>query len=302
MKPAAYPPPRQPGTAILVFLILALAAILGFAAWRAFEAEVGLALTLFGLLALVAFIPLPILAYRLYALRQANYTLDRETLSLAWGLRLERIPLSDVEWVRPFDALPTPLRLPWFCLPGALLGVRRHADLGPVEFLASNRRKILLIATAQRVFAVSPNDPAAFVRDFQHAIEMGSLAPAPAQSLYPTFFIAHAWESALARYLWLAGLFLNVGLLIWVSLLIPALPRVPLGFQPYGGPMEPAVGARLILLPILSIFLFAVGWIAGLIFYRRAEQRTLAFTLWASSALTALLFLLAVMFIVTTPI
>jgi hypothetical protein len=302
MKPAAYPPPRQPGVILHAILILALSAVVGISAWSAFNAVAELMLTLFGLLAAAGFIPLPFLIYRLYALIQANYSLDRETLSLTWGLRVERIPVSDVEWVRPVSDLTSPLRLPPFCLPGALLGVRRHKDLGLVEFLAANRKKMLLVATARRVFAISPNDPAAFVRDFQHAIEMGSLTPETGQSLYPTFLIAKAWDSALARYLWLAGLFMNVGLLIWVSMLIPALPLVALGFQPYGSPLEPVAGARLIMLPLLSVFLFAISWIAGLVFYRRPGQRPLAFILWASSALTALLFLLAVMFIVTTPI
>jgi hypothetical protein len=302
MKPMEYPPPRQPGAAIHAILILTLAILSAFGAWRAFESGVSLTLTLFSLLAGAAFIPLPILVYRLSALMRANYTLDRDTLSLSWGLRIERIPVSDVEWVRPLTDLTSPLRLPWFCLPGAVLGVRRHPDLGLVEFLASNRKKILLVANARRVFAISPKDPAAFVQDFQRAIEKGSLAPASAQSLYPTFVIAQAWESSLARFLWLAGLFLNVGLLIWVSLLIPTLPGAPLGFQPYGGPLEPVAGTRLILLPILSVFLSAIGWIAGLTFYRREGQRILAFILWTSSALTSLLFLLAVLFIVTTPI
>jgi len=302
MKPAAYPPPRQPGVILHVLLILVSAALLAYAAWRAFNTNVDLTLTLFSLLAASLIIPLPILTYRLYALVQANYTLDRETLSLTWGLRIEHIPVSDVEWVRPFNDLASPLRLPPFCMPGALLGIRRQPDLGSVEFLAANRKKILLVATAQRVFAISPNDPAAFVRDFQHAIEMGSLTPEAGKSLYPTFVIAQAWESAVARFLWLAGLFLNVGLLVWVSLLIPVLPRVTLGFQPYGGPLEPVPAARLIMLPILSVFLFAICWIAGLFYYRRESHRLMAYILWASNALTALLFLLAVMFIVTTPI
>ncbi|MBU4226329.1 MAG: PH domain-containing protein [Chloroflexi bacterium] len=302
MNTANYPPPRQPGIAIHASLILTLAVISTLGTWRAFESEVGLKLTLFILLAVAAFIPLPILAYRLSALARANYSLDRDTLALKWGLRVERIPVSDVEWVRPIADLTSPLPLPWLRLPGSVLGVRHHPDFGPVEFLASNKKKILLVATARRVFAISPNNPAAFVQDFQRAIEMGSLEAAPAQSLYPTFVIARAWESTLARYFWLAGLFLNIGLSIWVSLLIPALPRVSLGFQPSGAPLEPVAGVRLILLPILSLFFFIISWLSGLYFYRSEDQRTLAFILWAASALTALLFLLAVLFIVTTPI
>jgi len=41
---------------------------------------------------------------------------------------------------------------------------------------------------------------------------------------------------------------------------------------------------------------------AGLYFYRWDKQRPLAFIVWASSALCALLFLMAVLFIVTAPI
>ncbi len=297
-----FPPPRQPGIAIHATLIVILAVVSILGTWRAFESEIGLGLTLFILLAAATFIPLPILVYRLYALLRANYSLDRDRLALKWGLRVEEIPVSDVEWVRPNASLTMPLPLPWFSLPGSVLGLRYHPDFGPVEFLAADKKKLLLVATARRVFAISPDNPAAFVQDFQRAIEMGSLAAAPAQSVYPTFVIAQAWESSLARYLWLAGLFLNIGLSIWVSLLIPSLDRVPLGFQPSGAPRELVAGAQLILLPILSLFFFAVSWIAGLYFFRREGQRTLTFILWAAGALASLLFLLAVLFIVTTPI
>jgi hypothetical protein len=101
--------------------------------------------------------------------------------------------------------------------------------------------------------------------------------------------------------LWLAGLFVNIGLLAWVSLMVPSLGRVSLGFLPSGaaGPGVPAVG--LILLPAISIFMFALGWLAGLFFYRRPDQRPLAYVVWASSLLASVLFLMAVLFIVTSP-
>jgi uncharacterized membrane protein len=44
------------------------------------------------------------------------------------------------------------------------------------------------------------------------------------------------------------------------------------------------------------------GVIAGLFLYRDEKYRPLAILVWASSALASLLFLLAVLFIVTTPI
>jgi hypothetical protein len=44
------------------------------------------------------------------------------------------------------------------------------------------------------------------------------------------------------------------------------------------------------------------GWIAGLYFYRWDRERVLAFIVWGSSTLMGLLFLMAVLFIITTPV
>jgi hypothetical protein len=57
----------------------------------------------------------------------------------------------------------------------------------------------------------------------------------------------------------------------------------------------------LILLPIVSISVFLLGWIAGLFFYRRPDQRPLAHIVWAGGLFSTLLFLVAVMFILITP-
>ena len=256
----------------------------------------------FILVAAVTFFPLPFLAYRTYALIWGNYGLSRDSLNLQWGLRVEEIPLSDVEWVRTTRDLASPLNLPVIRLPGSVLGVRRHPELGIVEFLASDTTNLLLVATAKRVYAISPGDPHEFVQSFARAIEMGSLSPLSARSVYPSFVVIEAWENPLTRYFWISGLLMNIGLLVWVSLLAPTLPDIPLGFTPSGTPLEPVDGLLLILLPIISLFLFFIGWIAGLFFYRRQQQKNLAFILWGSSSLTALLFLIAVLFILTTPV
>jgi len=299
--PETFLPSRRRGVSVHIALVAVLTIIAALGVWLATNEPIGLRFTLYILLATLAFFPLPVLIYRLWALARASYRLDRDSLTLTWGLRVERIPISEVEWVRPPAALTAPLPLPAFHLPGSLLGSRRAPDLGPVEFLASEAASLLLVATPRRVFAISPADPQAFLQNIQRAIEMGSLSPAQPQSVYPTFIVGEAWRSRLARYLWLAGLFVNIGLLAWVSLMVPSLGRVSLGFLPSGaaGPGVPAVG--LILLPAISIFMFALGWLAGLFFYRRPDQRPLAYVVWASSLLASVLFLMAVLFIVTSP-
>ena len=121
---------------------------------------------------LVTLPPLPFFGYRLFSLLRADYILDRDSLAFYWGLRVEDIPLNDIEWIRPATDLSTPLRIPTLSLPGALLGMRRHPDLGAVEFIAAEKKKLLLVATAKRTYAISPEDAATFLSTFRRATEM----------------------------------------------------------------------------------------------------------------------------------
>ena len=295
-------PPRRRGALLHGVLIALFSAITTWGLFGVSGAEVGPTFMLYILLTLMAAVPIPVLGYRLYALLRANYNLERETLHIFWGLRVEDIPLSDIEWVRPASDLTIPIRLPRFRLPGSVLGLRRHPDLGTVEFLASDANELLLIATARRVFAISPKDPRRFAREFQLATELGSLSPSQAHSTYPSFIVAEAWKSLLVRYLWISGLLLNIGLLAWTSFLIPSLSGIPLGFDVNGLPQGPFPAVQLMLLPLISAALFLIGFILGLYFYRWEEQRVLAFIIWVSGTVTSILFLIAVLFAITTPI
>ncbi len=266
-----------------------------------FAASVGPRFSLWVLMGVAGFIPLPFLAYRLYALARASYGIGRDILRLTWGLRIEDIPISDVEWVRPAHDLTIPLRLPFPPLPGGILGATRHPDLGVVEFMASDTPNMLLVATRRTVYAISPAEPVRFVRAFQHAIEQGSLAQVAGRSQYPSFVVVQAWQSMPVRILWIAGLTLNITLLIGVSAVIPSLEEAAMGFSPAGRPLIADSPVQLILLPLISSVLFVIGWLAGLFYYRRRE-RPLSLALWASGAISALLMLIAVIILLNTPL
>jgi len=302
MNTGSFPPSRRRGLLVHGIIIAILAALSVWAFLTLSRAPVGPAIVLYLLVILVTLPPLPFFSYRAFALLRADYILDRDSLAFYWGLRVEDIPLTDIEWIRPASDLTSPLRLPTFRLAGSILGVTRHPDLGTVEFIASTRRDLLLVATAKRTYAISPERAADFLATFRRATEMGSLLPAEAVSQYPSFLLARAWENLAARFLWLSGLILNLGLVAWVFFLIPTVSQVSLGFAPSGAPLEAVPSIRLILLPLLSASLFMAGIIAGLFLYRDEKYRPLAVLVWASSALESLLFLVAVLFIVTTPI
>jgi len=301
-KVGHFPPPKQFGLITHGIAILVLGGISAYGIINLIRSQVGPSFVTFLLMALLAFAPIPLFGYRAYALLRSDYYIDRDSLAILWGLRVEDIPLTDIEWVRTATDLTRPLIFPTFRLPGAVLGSRRHPDLGLVEFIAASTQNVILIATSKRVFAISPKDANALVRTFARATEMGSLMRAEPKSIYPSFIVTQAWESPLARFMWMGGIILNLGLIIWVGFLIPSLNQIALGFTVSGttGNIVPSV--RLILLPLISMVLFVVGIAAGLYFYRWERQRPLAFIVWASSTISALLFLMAVLFIVLTPI
>ena len=302
MNVGHFPPPKRRGLVVhgAIILVLTIVAVIAFI--NLSRADVGPAFLISLLVGLFTFAPIPLFVYRAYSLLRADYYMDRESLAINWGLRVENIPLTDIEWIRSINDLTRPLVLPALSLPGGLLGVRRHPDLGVVEFLASDPNKLLLIATAKRIFVISPEDPGSLSQTFARATELGSITPVEARSVYPSFIVTQAWTSGLARYLWLTALFLNLGLFIWASLIIPSTPRVALGPQFVGSALETVPSSQLIVFPLASLLLSVGGWIAGLYFFRWDRERVLAFIVWGSSTLTSLLFLLAVLFIVTTPV
>jgi hypothetical protein len=296
-----FPPPKRRGLLLHAAIIAALAVIAAAGFVNLTRSPMGPAFLTNLLLGVFAAAPIPYVIYRLYALQRADYHLDRDSLALSWGLRVEDIPLSDIEWIRPAADLEHPLPLPPLRLPGGVLGLRRHPDLGIVEFLASEARNLLLVATARRVFVISPENAAGLTQAFARAAEMGSLTPSEARSVYPSFIITRAWESGLVRFLWLSALFVNVGLFVWVSFIIPLLSEITLNLQQVG-PLEAVPSTQLILLPLASTFLAAGGWLAGLYFFRWDKERPLAFIVWTSSTLTSLALVAAVWFIINTPV
>jgi hypothetical protein len=192
------------------------------------------------------------------------------------------------------------LPLPPLVWTGGVLGRRRVESLGPVEFIASDLGKLLLVATPQRIFVISPAETSRFLRAFQDVNELGSLTPISAQSVYPASLLSQVWGDRASRALLIASFLLALALLAWVSLAIPYHASLPLGFLPSGLPGEGGPPERLLLLPVLDGLILVIDLIGGLYFYRRPGQRPLSYLLWGASVFSTFILLLAVGFITTT--
>ena len=282
-----FSPANRFGIIFQLGVIAILGAIGGYFFFMATQETSGLNFLLNMLIALLSFLPLPLLGYRLYALLTASYTMRREGLMIRWGLRREDIPLNQIEWVRPADELGFRLPFPWLRWPGAILGTRRSNELGPVEFIAGNASNLVLIATTSKVFAISPRDLKGFMVFFQKVNELGSLTRIEAQSTYPRVVIGRVWEDRLARFLLLGSLGIGLAVLATVVIALPSLNNIS-----WTEPGSVAPAERLLLLPILGGLLWFFDLLLGTFLFRKGGNlRLAAYFLWGSAALTCLLLL-----------
>ncbi len=289
-------PPRRTGIIIHAICALLLAGVGVFGIWQASISVSGFSFLAYLLGGLVAIAFVPGLIYRMYALQRASYTLARDGISLTWGLRGEDIPIDHVISVRLVDKSLN-LSKPLVRIPGAVLGTQIQKDGKLVEYLAARDSRLVMITTPERTYAISPANETEFMHTYRTLAEFGSLAPIQSTSTFPTFLISRSWADRPARILLVTSAALALGLIVWVSISIPNHPLTALRLNPDGTPVELVPGIRLLLLPVLNTFFFIADLLLGLFFYRRKDTQSLGYLMWASSALTSLLFSGAVYFI-----
>ena len=292
-------PPHPYGTILHLLLIAVFSAGGAWGIWGVTRVQVALQLLPYLGLIILFLSTVPFLIYRLYSLHRSEYRLERGGVTLTWGWRLEIIPMDDVRWVhRPEDleAAPRPPLVRW---PGAVTGRRRFQRGPEVEFLASSARQLVIIAAGEGYYAISPQNRSEFIRSFQELMELGSLSQLNRQSVRPALILSEVSSQKPLLILILAGALLNLSLLIWVLLVIPSRSLISLGFTPGGRPREALESVRLILFPILNTIAYLANLVLGLFLFRRTENRAFAYLVWGGSLLVALLFHLALIFILS---
>jgi len=292
-----FQPPKKNGIIFHVTVITVLLLFAGNSLYRIAYAEVGPTL-LFYLSPILVSIPIvPLLAYRLNALRNATYKMERDSFHLLWGFRMEIIPTATILWVQSASNMTEPVHLPWFRWPGSIRGTRHLGGKTPIEFMASTSKDLVLIATYEKVFAISPSDPKEFIRTYRRLTELGSLTLPKAQSIHPTTFFAGIWNTRSSRNLLITSIILGIILVVWTGLAAPTRYTISLGFTSIGEPREPIPSVRLMLIPILYALFWVFNFFAGLILSRNETRRPFAYLLWGNNIFVATLFLVATFFI-----
>ncbi len=275
-------PPKNPGFIFhtLALFILSLGSILSI--FQANRAEVGPYFILSLIFFLLFAIPVPVLAYRVYALQWAFYQLSPEGLRLNWGLRTEEIPMEKILWLSLDTQLERPLPTLWLRWPGSVLGVRQISG-GKVEYMAAHSHPLIVIATPGKMYAISPENPESFLQTFQRQVEIGTLSSMPFRSIYPTFLLGSVWENRPARFTIITGLIFSLVFLTWI---------ISVDANLFSNANEPEVisQTQILLLPIVNALFFLANFLLGVFFFRRPQSEPLAYLLWGTSILTSLLF------------
>lgn len=277
------------GGALLVFGSIAAASLL-----FGIQLVAGNAFVLLMILALISLALFIWVLYRGYALLNARYVLERDGLRIRWGLRIEDIPLNAVEWVRPASESGFAVSMPVFRWPGAILGSRKVKGLGEVEFIASDADNLVLIATNDKVYAISPVNVRQFETSFQRTLEMGSLSPFTPRSAKPIAFFQSVWEDRAARLLLLVNFVF--ALLLWVltGFVIANNPLLPLGYSSQGIALELVPAEQMMLLPVVNSFVLVMDLGLGMYFYTRMNEKLPAYLLWLGGGLTSIVLMAAV--------
>lgn len=287
-------PVRRRGFLLLSGALLVNAAIVIFLASQAMAQQVRGFFIIYLIAATLAFIPLPLVLYRLFALLRSKYSVDRDGFYIQWGLRTEDIPMSEVDWVRLSSDLPYNLDFPRLNMPGSIIGSTHHSDLGTIEFIATDTSQLVLIATHQQIFAISPKDVRGLLNAYQRSAEMGSIAPIAPQSSRADFLAASIVGDKTARWLILISAFLSTTLLILVSFLIPTRETILLDFNPLNQTMEVTPSERLLLLPVLSLLMLVTDIAAGSYLFRKEGFRLASYLIFASALIMPISFFLLI--------
>lgn len=290
-------PPRRRGLFVNLGIILGLTLLALAMLLLAAQTSLGMLFLVFLLSALILMAPIPTLVSRTYALVRSSYQVSRDGIRLKWGFREAAIPIGQVTFVELAEDYLYKLAFPRLQWPGAITGENTQEHLGKVEFLASEKVGLVMIGTPERVFIISPEKPKQFVLTYRQMIELGSIAPFPAVSKAPSFFLVEIWRSLPLRGLLIATTILSLALFVLVAWAIPTLTQVSLGFDAQGQPLPPVAPAQLFLLPVLNLILVIASYLVSLWFYRTKKGHPFVTALWGANTFTASLFLIATLFI-----
>jgi uncharacterized membrane protein len=235
-------------------------------------------ITLFALIiALVAL-------YHTIVVFSMHYHLNRNGLTIRYGVRQQRIPLKEIQFITPAQSVSSQINFRGINILGLYLGYGRLAGHGPLVLHGTSPfRYCTLVVTPERTYVISPAEITALIHSWRACQEIGSTQEWSVTNTFLPPFDIPLLNDGLAWGLLAAGLMLLVALVGAISLNYAELPAaLPVHFDNLGRAdrIEPKI--FLYTLPAVGAVVWLVNLLAGVFIYRREQLG--AYLLWGSTA------------------
>jgi len=244
---------------------------------------------------LLGFALVGLIAYWVYGLAGASYSLDRNALVIHWGPSQQVIPAKEIERVLTGDEIVGEIHFRGGRWPGHWVGYGQIADLGETLFYATvPPRQQVFIATPGLVYAISPANREEFLQSLQKRLQMGPTQIVEQSSRRLSLLDWPIWSDRLGLALLGVGVLTLAGLLGMVCFRFPALPKLmPLHFGASGSPDRLGPRSEVFLIPLIGLLtLLTNGTLGGLL---HGRNRVASYLLWGGAILVQLLVWTAVL-------
>jgi hypothetical protein len=210
------------------------------------------------------------LAYRVAATLTLAYSMDRNGLYISWLGNRAVVPLQQIESIE--SGVHAPLRpLDRVRSLGYYHGRVRLPEGRVVHrFSTIGLDRALVVHTTADSYAISPQDPNAFVQDLEQRRRIGAVQQlAPGVEAGRAFTYAF-WDDQVVRRALALALLLNLALLGWLMTIYPGLPPlVDLRADATGAAAALVPRHQILFLPLAGAALALLNLGLGLGFYRR---------------------------------
>lgn len=229
------------------------------------------------------------IGYRTLGALTLEYWVDRDAVTLVWGLSRQIVPVASIERIMigtQAQALTRPKPWHWPCRERRRLLCDRGLDVVNAYATRPLADQVILETSAEN-YSLSPADPEGFVTALQSCYALGPARRLQAHIERPPIWTWPLWRDRVALALIGMGL---LSVILMFGLLCFRFPYLssdlPLHFDANGLPDRIESKSGLFALPIIGLLTWGFNLIAGIVLYRRV-QRGAAYLLWGGAVIVA---------------
>jgi hypothetical protein len=234
----------------------------------------------------VLFSPLVIIyiGYRVLGAFTLEYWVDRDAVTLVWGLTRQIVPITQIERVLVHPAIqaergPSPWH--WPCPDRRRLN---SPEIGVINSYATRPLSSqIVIVTSGESYGLSPADVQGFLKALQQRYALGAARAREAELQRPPVWTWPLWRDRTALFLIGAGLLGVLLMFGYLSFSFPFLSSdLPMHFDATGMPDRIAPKTELFGLAVIGLVTWLLNTAMGVWLYRHVQQGA-AYLLWGGA-------------------